>query len=56
MQILRKLLLYRHSLQPNLIKIVTLNANNKEIVTLDSNLIKIVTLNTNTKEIVTLNG
>ena len=32
MQILRKLLLY--SLWPNLIKIFTLNANTKEIVTL----------------------
>ena len=39
-------------------KIITLNANTKEIVTLqtvyDPNLIKIITLNVNTKEIVTL--
>ena len=52
MQILRKLLLYRQFAM----KIVTLNANTKEIVThnLGPNLIKIVTLNVNIKEIVTL--
>ena len=55
MQILRKLLLYTQ-FAPNLMKIVTLNANTKEIVThnLGPNLIKIITLNVNIKEIVTL--
>ena len=55
MQLLRKSLLY--SLWLNLINIVHLNANTKEIATLNSlalNLIKIITLNANTKEIVTL--
>ena len=45
-----------HSLQPNLIKIITLNANPQEIITLNAvyNLIKIITLNANTQKIVTL--
>ena len=35
MEILRKSF-FRHSLRPNLIKIITLNANTKEIITLDT--------------------